>query len=82
MNEINFETQVYSLTAASYNEWISENVCVESTNNINIRITCHRIIGDRCIWERKPLMNAWMVAVAVSHSDPLSFKSLCKWWCA
>ena len=49
MNQINFETRVYSLTAGSYNEWICKNLRIESTNNIKIRIPCHRIIGDGCI---------------------------------
>ena len=31
---------------------------VESINNIKIKMTCHRVIGDGCIWKGTSLMNA------------------------
>ena len=31
---------------------------VKSTNDIKIKITHHKVIGDECIWEEMPLMNA------------------------
>ena len=40
---------------------------VECTNNIKIKMTCHRVIGDGCIWEGILLMNAWMLAVSFSQ---------------
>ena len=30
-------------------------------------MTCHRVIGDGCIWEGISLMNAWMPAVSASQ---------------
>ena len=30
-------------------------------------MTCHRVIGDRCIWEGISLINTWMLAVSVSQ---------------
>ena len=44
------EIQVYSL--------IYSISFVESINNIKIKMTCHRVIGDGCIWKGTSLMNA------------------------
>ena len=41
---------------------------VESTDNIRIKMTCHKVIGDRRIWEGILRMNPWMPAVSVSQS--------------
>ena len=38
---------------------------VESTNNIMIKITYHRVIGNRCILEGIALPNAWWVSQSV-----------------
>ena len=40
---------------------------VESTNNIKIKMTCHRVIRDGCIWEGILLMNARMLALSFSQ---------------
>ena len=36
---------------------------VESTNDIKIEITQHRVVGDECIWEGISLMNTSWVSV-------------------
>ena len=41
--------------------------CVESKNNIQIKMTCHRVIGGGCIWFGISLMNAQMLAESVSQ---------------
>ena len=33
----------------------------ESTNHIKIKITCHRVMEDACIWEGISFMNACWV---------------------
>ena len=49
-----------------YIQWISRNLIsrVESANNIKIKMTCHRVTRDECIWEGISFMNAWMLVVS------------------
>ena len=39
---------------------------VESTNNLKIKITQHRVLGDGFIWEGISFMNAWWVSQSAS----------------
>ena len=51
----------------SYNDELARTLFpFESTNNIKIKITRHRCIGDGCIWEGISLMNAFQVSQSVS----------------
>ena len=45
-----------------YSELVKTLFSVESTNNIKIKITQRRVIGDGCIWEEILLMKArWVI---------------------
>ena len=42
-------------------------------------MTCHRAIGDGCIWEGISLMSGWILAL----SNQLVIHQVleCQWWC-
>ena len=45
-----------------YSELVKTLFSVESTNNIKIKITQRRVIGDGCIWEEISLTKArWVI---------------------
>ena len=50
-----------------YNELARTLFLAESTNNIKIKITHHRVIGDGCIWEVISLMKADCVTQSVFY---------------
>ena len=58
MNQITLKRKS-SLWAAINSEWISQNFCVESTNNIKIKTTCHIINVGRCMWEGPSKHSSW-----------------------
>ena len=56
---INFKTQ---LIFAAYNSELTRTLfLVESTDNIKIKITCHRVTGDGCIWKGMPFMRMYFM---------------------
>ena len=65
----------WNIVHVPYKELTETLFPVESTNNIKIKITHRRVIGDDCIWERISLMNACWVIQCSS-----GFK--CSQWCA
>ena len=65
----------WNIVHVPYKELTETLFPVESTNNIKIKITHRRVIGDGCIWERISLMNACWVIQCSS-----GFK--CSQWCA
>ena len=59
MNQTSLKNKSYSLYELAR--------IFESTNNIRIKITSHRIIRDGCIWEEISHMNTcWLTQVADS----------------
>ena len=52
VNQITLETVPYS-------ELVKTLFPVESKNSVKIKITHHSVMGDGCIWEGMPFMNAY-----------------------